>query len=154
MNYATVLPVTWDDIDRDAGLLAAQTVVRRPWTGILAIARGGLIPATLVAHQLDIRKIDVIAIATYDARTSGAPDILHMPRIDGGGAGWLAVDDLVDTGTTMRVVRALFPQITVAVLYTKPLGHALTDAFVRSVPQGTWVQFPWDHAGDASTAGE
>lgn len=154
MSYRTVLPVTWDDIDRDAGRLAAQAVVRRPWDGILAIARGGLIPATLVAHQLNIRRIDVIAIATYDDRSRRSPDILQMPRIDGDGAGWLVVDDLVDTGVTIRMVRTIYPRITVAVLYTKPLGHALTDAFVRSMPQDTWIHFPWDHADDPSVAPE
>lgn len=146
MSYSIVLPVSWDDIDRDAGRLAAQPLVRRPWDGILAIARGGLIPATLVAHQLNIRRIDVIAIATYDDKAIGSPDVLQMPRIDGDGAGWLAVDDLVDTGVTMQMVRRIYPRITVAVLYTKPLGHGLTDAFVRSVPQDTWIHFPWDHA--------
>lgn len=151
MTYAKVLPVTWEDIDRDAGILAAHTLVRRPWNGILAIARGGLIPATLLAHHLAVRTIDVIAIATYTDQSRGSPDILHRPRIEGDGAGWLAVDDLVDTGVTMRVVRALFPAITVAVLYTKPQGHTLTDAFVRSVPQDTWIHFPWDQANDTST---
>ena len=152
MSYSTVLPVTWDDIDRDAGMLAAQAVVRRPWDGILAIARGGLIPATLVAHQLAIRRIDVISIATYDDKSRGSPAVLQMPRIDGDGTGWLAVDDLVDTGVTLRMLRRIYPRITVAVLYTKPLGHAQTDAFVRSVPQDTWIHFPWDHADDPPTA--
>jgi xanthine phosphoribosyltransferase len=154
MSYNTVLPVTWDDIDRDAERLAAQALVRRPWDGILAIARGGLIPAALVAHRLAIRRIDVIAIQTYDDRSLGSPDILQMPRIDGEGAGWLAVDDLVDTGVTMRMVRTIYPRITVGVLYTKPLGHSLADAFVRSVPQDTWIRFPWEHAGDACAASE
>jgi xanthine phosphoribosyltransferase len=154
MTYAKVLPVTWDDIDRDAGVLAAHPRVRRPWNGILAIARGGLIPATLLAHRLSVRQLDVIAIATYTDQARGSPEVLQRPGIEDDGAGWLAVDDLVDTGVTMRVVRGLFPAITVAVLYTKPQGHALTDAFVRSVPQDTWIHFPWDQANDSSTASE
>lgn len=154
MSYSTVLPVTWDDIDHDSATLATLAVVRRPWDGILAIARGGLIPATLVAHRLAVRKIDVISIVTYDHQSRGAPDVLQMPRIDGDGTGWLVVDDLVDTGVTMRMVRMIYPRITVAVLYTKPLGHALADAFVRSVPQDTWIRFPWEHAGDPSGAPE
>ena len=144
MTYATVEPLSWDDIQRDADSLAAQDRVRRQWSGILAIARGGMIPATLLAHRLDVRRIDMISVVTYDDRSIGAPEIMIRPRIEGSGADWLVVDDLVDTGTTMRIVRAMYPGITAAVLYTKPKGHALADAFVRSVPQDTWVLFPWD----------
>lgn len=144
MSYATVQPVSWEEVQCDADSLAAQELVRRPWSGILAIARGGLVPATLLAHRLDVRRIDVIAIATYDDQSIGEPEILSRPRIDGSGADWLVVDDLVDTGTTMRTIRAMYPAITAAVLYTKPRGHTLADAFVRSVPQDTWVLFPWD----------
>ena len=62
----------------------------------------------------------------------------------GGGAGILVVDDLVDTGQTARIMRALLPQAHVACVYAKPLGKPLVDTFITEVSQDTWIYFPWD----------
>ena len=62
----------------------------------------------------------------------------------GDGTGWLIIDDLVDTGTTLRVVRALLPGAHVATIYAKPAGRDLVDSFITEVSQDTWILFPWD----------
>ena len=54
------------------------------------------------------------------------------------------VDDLVDTGTTARVVRALLPKAHFATVYAKPKGRPLVDTFITEVSQDTWILFPWD----------
>ncbi|MCD6074256.1 MAG: hypothetical protein K0Q70_1139, partial [Rhodospirillales bacterium] len=60
------------------------------------------------------------------------------------GKGWLVVDDLVDTGVTMRATRELLPEAHVAAIYAKPKGMPFVDSFVHEVPQSTWIHFPWD----------
>ncbi|HEY5225819.1 MAG TPA: phosphoribosyltransferase family protein, partial [Methylovirgula sp.] len=56
----------------------------------------------------------------------------------------LVVDDLVDTGATARIVRALLPKAHFATVYAKPLGRPHIDTFMTEVSQDTWIYFPWD----------
>jgi len=138
------LPISWDDVQRDSALLAAELAKRGRWQGIIAVARGGLVPAALVSRALDIRLIETVSIATYDAATSSEPRLLKPASVAGDGEGWLVIDDLVDRGTTMRVVRAMLPKAHVGVLYAKPQGQPLADVFVREFPQDSWLDFPWE----------
>ena len=59
------------------------------------------------------------------------------------GKGWLMIDDLVDTGTTMKTARDFLPKCHVATLYAKPEGLKTVDTYVHEVPQNHWVFFPW-----------
>jgi xanthine phosphoribosyltransferase len=137
-------PVSWDEVQRDCARLASQLVARGPWRGIVAVARGGLVPAALVARALDIRTIETVSIAIYEGTSSREPRLLKLPTATGDGAGWLVIDDLVDRGTTMRIIRSLLPKADVGVLYAKPEGLPLADVFVRQFPQNSWIDFPWE----------
>ena len=117
-----------------------------PFKGIVAITKGGLIPAAIVARELDCRVIETVSVATYDEFTIGKPSVLKPPAAAGEGEGWLIVDDLVDTGTTGKVVRALLPKAHFATVYAKPAGRAQVDTFITEVSQDTWIFFPWDMA--------
>ncbi|MBR0643314.1 xanthine phosphoribosyltransferase [Plastoroseomonas hellenica] len=136
--------VTWDQLHRDAKALAWRLLDRGPWSGIVAITRGGLIPAAVVARELDCRLIETVSIVTYDEEAKGAPRVVKAPAAAGDGSGWLVVDDLVDTGTTARVVRALLPKAHFATVYAKPAGKPLVETFITEVSQDTWILFPWD----------
>jgi xanthine phosphoribosyltransferase len=70
--------------------------------------------------------------------------VVKMPDAAGDGEGWLLLDDLVDTGTTARVVRALLPKAHFATVYAKPAGKPMVDTFITEVSQDTWILFPWD----------
>ena len=135
-------PVTWDELHRHSRALAWRLLDLAPWQGIIAVTRGGLVPAAIVARELDIRLVDTVCIASYDDRNRGEPQVLK--RISGDGAGWLIIDDLVDTGHTARVVREMLPKAHFATVYAKPAGRPLVDTFVTEVSQDTWILFPWD----------
>ena len=143
VNYATV---TWDQLHRDARLLAETLMPLGPFKGIVAITRGGLIPAAIIARELDCRLIECISVVTYDEEEQGKPSIVKDPVAAGDGEGFLIVDDLVDSGVTAQVVRARLPKATFSCLYAKAAGKPLTDHFVVEVPQDTWILFPWDTA--------
>jgi xanthine phosphoribosyltransferase len=145
VNYATV---TWDQLHRDARSLAGLLMPHAPFAGIVAITRGGLIPAAIVARELECRLVESVSVASYaeEAGTQGAPRLLKAPVAAGDGTDFLIVDDLVDSGVTARLVRALLPKARFACLYAKPAGSGVADHFVAEVPQDTWILFPWDTA--------
>lgn len=136
--------VTWDQLHRDGKALAWRLVDKGPWRGIVAITRGGLIPAAIVARELDCRLIESTSIITYDEEEKGEPRVAKAPIAAGDGEGWLILDDLVDTGTTARIVRGLLPRAHFATVYAKPAGKPMVDTFVTEVSQDTWILFPWD----------
>lgn len=145
--------VTWDQLHRDARALAWRLIERGPYQGIVAITRGGLIPAAIVARELDVRVVESVSVLTYggarrgtlaDEQAMGEPVVLKPPVAAGDGEGFLIVDDLADTGETARLVRRLLPRAHVACVYAKPAGRAEVDTFVTEVSQDTWILFPWD----------
>ncbi len=136
--------VTWDQLHRDSKALAWRLLERGPYAGIVAITRGGLIPAAIIARELDCRLIESVSVVTYDEETRGEPQVAKPPTAAGDGTGWLILDDLVDTGTTARVVRALLPKAHFATVYAKPAGKPTVDTFITEVSQDTWILFPWD----------
>jgi len=143
-------PVSWDELHRNGKALAWRLLDKMPWKGLVAITRGGLVPAAIVARELEIRVIETISAVGYhydDASPSQAAnvDILKaaMPSV-GDGEGWLIVDDLVDTGRTFEVLHGMMPKAHYATIYAKPMGRAAVDTFITEVSQDTWIYFPWD----------
>ncbi|WP_413718843.1 xanthine phosphoribosyltransferase [Silicimonas sp. MF1-12-2] len=144
--------VSWDQIHRDARALAWRLDGRGPdngtWKAVVAITRGGMAPAMIVARELDIRTVDTISVKSYDHQSQMDAVVLKSPDKDmmGDGTGILIVDDLVDTGKTLEVVRRLYPKAHFATVYAKPQGEPMVDTFITGVSQDTWIFFPWDMA--------
>ena len=138
-------PVSWDELHRHARALAWRLLDLGPFQGIIAVTRGGLVPAAIVARELDLRLVDTICVASYDDATLGARGAIKVLKsVAGDGTGYLIIDDLVDTGETARVVRDMLPKAHFATVYAKPAGRPLVDTFVTEVSQDTWILFPWD----------
>ena len=147
-----IFPVSWDQFHRDSRALAWRLHAAGPFDAIVCITRGGLVPAAVVARELNVRIIETICIASYhDYKNQGelkvmkgvAPEVTSMR---GEGKGVLIVDDLVDTGKTARVVRDILPAAHFATVYAKPMGRPQVDTFITEVSQDTWIYFPWDTA--------
>ena len=143
-------PVSWDEFHRDARALAWRLAAAGPFQAIVAITRGGLVPAAIVARELGIRLIETVCVASYDYTSQGEVKLIKdvAPAIvalgGGQGKGVLIVDDLVDTGQTAKIVRALLPRAHFATVYAKPMGRPLVDTYITEVSQDTWIYFPWD----------
>lgn len=137
-------PVTWDQIHRDAKALAWKLLDAGQYKGIVAVTRGGMIPACIVARELNIRMIETFCVASYDHKNQGDANILKDLAHIGDGEGWLVIDDLVDTGNTYKLIRDHLPKAHFACVYAKPKGVPTTDDYVIEVSQDTWVYFPWD----------
>jgi len=141
-------PVSWDQFHRDARALAWRLAASGPFEAIVAVTRGGLVPAAIIARELNLRVIETVCIASYhDYKSQGGLQVLKAISsgvINGDGAHVLVVDDLVDTGATAKVVRDMLPKAHFATVYAKPQGRPLVDTFITEVSQDTWIYFPWD----------
>ncbi|MGB0681700.1 MAG: xanthine phosphoribosyltransferase [Magnetovibrionaceae bacterium] len=138
--------LSWDDIYRDLQRLAALLDEKGSWAGIIAITRGGLVPAALIARFLNIRLVETLCISSYDDKVQGALEVLKTAEmaVEAEGEGWLLVDDLVDTGGTAEEALRLFPKAHFATLYAKPQGAPLVHTHVGNFAQNTWLVFPWE----------
>ena len=141
-------PVSWDQFHRDSRALAWRLAAEGPFEAVVAVTRGGLVPAAIVARELGIRVIETVCIASYDYDKQVELEVLKavgedVARLDGG-AKVLIVDDLVDTGATAKAVRAMLPNAHFATVYAKPEGRPMVDTFITEVSQDTWIYLPWD----------
>ena len=144
--------VSWDQLHRDSRALAWRLDGKGPndgnWKAVIGITRGGMAPAMIVARELDIRVVDTISVKSYDHQAQSEAIVLKSPDSDliGDGQGILIIDDLVDSGKTIEVVRKKMPKAHYATIYSKPMGRPQADTYITEVSQDTWIFFPWDMA--------
>jgi xanthine phosphoribosyltransferase len=149
--------ISWDQIHRDSRALAWRLDGKGPddgaWRAVVAITRGGMAPAMILARELDIRTVDTISVVSYHSGGGKADQrreahVLKSPNEEmmGDGTGILVIDDLVDSGKTLELVRKLYPNAHFATVYAKPEGEPMVDTFITGVSQDTWIFFPWDMA--------
>src|SRR5258708_5985761 len=141
-------PVSWDQFHRDARALAWRLAGAGPFQAIVCVTRGGLVPAAIVARELGIRLIETVCVSSYNHITQGEVNVLKdvarsIVGIGGGrGKGVLIVDDLVDTGTTAKVVRELLPDAPFATVYAKPMCRPMADTLITAPSQATCSYLP------------
>ncbi|HCQ67157.1 MAG TPA: xanthine phosphoribosyltransferase [Rhodobacteraceae bacterium] len=145
--------ISWDQIHRDSRALAWRLDKQGPgtdgaWKAVVAITRGGMAPAMIISRELDIRVVDTISVKSYNHQDQGEAVVLKAPDMEvvGDGEGVLIIDDLVDTGKTLEVVRKLLPKAHFATVYAKPKGKPMVESYITEVSQDTWIFFPWDMA--------
>jgi len=139
--------VSWTEFHRDTKALAWKLQEKsKEWKGVLSITRGGMIPAAIVASELDIKLIETIGISSYDEKNQRSLEVIknYNENILDDGSGWLVIDDLVDSGNTAKIIKNRLPNAHIATVYAKPAGEPLTDTYVTSVSQDTWIYFPWE----------
>ena len=125
-KYQKTYPISWEQLHRDSKALAWRLLDQGAWQGIVAITRGGLVPAAVISRELDIHLVDTICISSYQWKRQGQVDVLKS--FQGDGDGWLLVDDLVDTGRTAGVARKMLPK-------------AILQRFMPNLPGNPW----WTH---------
>ena len=98
-----------------------------------------------MARELNIRVVDCVAVSSYDHDEQRDDlQLLKDVTATGDGEGFLVVDDLVDTGNTLKFLRDRLPKAKFVTVYAKPAGMDLVDDFVADLEQDTWIHFPWD----------
>lgn len=137
--------IHWDVIYADCDQLyqRIQASGRKIHT-IVAITRGGMVPAGILSQMLGVKKIDTIGISSYeDARrgTLGLIKTLHPSTVVDEGC--LFVDELVDSGQTIRLIKEWFPKSLAVALYSK-VDDSPIDMFIDMFDSDTWIVFPWE----------
>ena len=137
--------IDWDTFYQDVKQLAAHLKDKGRFDKIVAISRGGLLPAGILAYELNIRHTEVINILSYDDDEIRRPD--DAIEISGSvtvcNQHTLIVDDLSDSGRTCRLLKQRFPAAHFASVYVKAPSLGLADSYSRQIPED-WVVFPWD----------
>ena len=151
MNDTQYFFVSWEELHRDTRALACRLLAtaqssNSPWKGIIAVTRGGMVPAAIIARELAIHVVETLGIISYDEQKQGTLKVVKDFNVElvGDGKDWLVIDDLVDTGKTYAAIRDILPQAHFATVYAKPQGKPFVDTFVTEVSQNTWIHLPWD----------
>ncbi len=138
-NQNTLFPITWEQVHRDAKQLAHKLKQEKKFTAIIAIGRGGLVPAAILARELKIDLIDTICLDS----NNNLDTIIKKPCLEQEHI--LIIDDIANKGNTLQTIKPLFPQAHFACLYTKQEGKKHVQSFITEVSQDTWIIFPWDN---------
>ncbi len=136
--------ITWEEFHKDTIKLAEKIKQSGTYDKIVAVSRGGLIPAGILAYELNIRNSEAINISSYDGEKQRSLRDVEISALAGDvNNRTLIVDDLSDSGNTFRLLRTRFPKARYVAVYAKPAGRREVDIYIRDMPD-EWLIFPWD----------
>lgn len=141
----------WGKVTNLVGVLAAGIKASGYQPDVvIAIARGGYVPARLLCDYLDIYDLTSIRIAHYTAgaRKSEAARLQLPLNVDIHGLKVLLVDDVDDTGDTLQLaldhIQEFEPRaIKVAVLHHKIISTVVPDFYAQKIVRWRWLTYPW-----------
>ncbi|MDF1702654.1 MAG: phosphoribosyltransferase family protein [Planctomycetota bacterium] len=169
--------LAWHDVEGLATELATKLPVVSgvaEFDRVVAVARGGLIPAALVAGALGVKRVETVQVALYDGSAKApVPRMLGAAPPATGPSGaperTLVIDEMVDSGATLRFLQGLYPQASYAVLVARigderpqaeeglaRIGDAESAHGVwaaATLATERWILFPWSPAEDRAVSG-
>ncbi len=133
--------ISYDEINAECKKLA-YLLAGKGFKRIIAVARGGLVPACILAQFLNIREISSISLASYEGEKRSELKCLVPPEIciD---EQTLFVDDLYDSGNTYRYLKEKYPLAKAVVLFCKN-PTAVLDFPAALKEAEKWLVFPWE----------
>lgn len=141
--------MSWSSIVEAVAWLSKKIATQYKPDLIVAIAKGGLIPARILADILGIEDLGYIEVKFYKSigSTLEKPFIKTMALQSIVDKNVLVVDDIVDSGRTMQLVVNVLSNLgarTVksAALYVKPWSTYTPDYYYKVVT--SWIVFPWE----------
>ena len=136
--------IRWEEFHQDVKTVCKKIKSSGTYNKIVAISRGGLLPAGIIAYELDIRNCHSLNIATYIGGEHR--QLERLENLEDAGTvdeKTLIVEDLSDSGQTFHLLRKEFPQARYVSIYSKPAGLNEVDIYARELPD-QWIVFPWD----------
>jgi len=116
---------------------------------IVGVSRGGWPPARVMSDLLGNPELANVRVEFYVgvAETKGEPVITQPLSVPVEGKRVLIMDDVADTGKSLRLVRDHVEkngatEIKLATIYYKPWSEIKPDYYVRETE--AWIVFPWE----------
>lgn len=121
--------LSWRDIENviDEVVKKINNLEKKPFY-IYGVPRGGLIPATWISHKTGIKYQQI-----NSAQITKMADLSHI----------LIIDDICDSGKTVKEIRENYPKVKVACLYHKETASETPDIYGEIVGD-EWLVFPWE----------
>jgi len=150
------IALSWDEClgysQALAGLIKGRTGA--PYDLIVSIARGGWIPARLIAKHLNIRELVSYGVRSYNDEDEQEKVVVYQDfpkNIDTlvRDRHVLIVDDIADTGKTLRtaydILLKLHPKtLATACTHFKKRSTIEPKFYIHEVEDTTWIEFPWE----------
>ena len=150
MTNEVYLYLTWMDVQRLSEDLADQ-IAESGFTPdiIVAVSRGGFDPARILSDELNIRSLASLQVIYYAGvnERSDEPQVKYPLNADIEGLNVLVVDDVADSGNSLRVVKeyvlSLNPrEVRIATLHYKPWSNFKPDFYAEAADK--WIIYPWE----------
>jgi xanthine phosphoribosyltransferase len=129
--------ISWSEFHRDTRQLAKKLLYTN-WDLIIAVSRGGLIPASIIARELSIFLIDTICphIVNGNIEILKAPVIKNFKNV-------LIIDEFVSSGRLFRKIKGCLSEAMFASVYVTKNSSKFVDFYSKEL-QSRDVFFPWD----------
>jgi hypoxanthine phosphoribosyltransferase len=122
--------ISWSEIDKLLDDIERQIKESgEKFDMIAGVTRGGLVPAVMLSHRLEL---PMMAITTEDAIL---PISLAKKT--------LIVDEIYDTGKTIKGLKQVNPMTQFAVLYHN-VGLDQLEFYGKKMRLDNWLVFPWE----------
>lgn len=123
---------------------------------IVAVSRGGLVPARIISDVLEVDDVVSIGVKYWGLAQRRAerpvlyhntePGVVRDRRV-------LVVDEVTDTGHTLIVIKNILDlmgarEIRLAVLHLKATSRLIPDYYVEKIDEWIWISYPWSRHED------
>ncbi len=141
----------WEDIEKATKELADKIRISgfRP-EYIIGITAGGLVPLGLLVKQLKIEKILTISAKSYDNKKRKELDVIYLPQIDLSNKKVLLIDEIADTGTTLKEISDIIikkykaKELKTATIVVNKSRCKFWPDFSAIIEEKEWIVFPWE----------
>ncbi|MCG3108520.1 Xanthine phosphoribosyltransferase [Metallosphaera sp. J1] len=157
MPKIPVKVVTWEEIVKLSEILSEKIKAEFTPDIIIAVARGGLVPARLLADSLGVIDVLSLKVEHWIVTASHTPEarIKYPYKVDLSDKKVLIVDDITDTGDSLILTsKYVGENFSPRVMKTATLQHIETsskfkpDFFAQLVTDWAWFMYPWNYWED------
>jgi xanthine phosphoribosyltransferase len=138
-----ILTLSWDFVHTAVDALTIMCEQHK-WDRVIGISRGGLVPATMISHRLNVPLFTVIA-QSYEGtrRTLEKPTEIVGWQDEWSNRHTLVVDDIFDTGQTIKAINRInMAVMTISLVSKEQYAHG--HWYFAHVDRSVWVHFPWE----------
>ena len=143
--------ISWEEFHRDCNETATKVYKQLSRIDyIVGIARGGLVPARIMAEVIKPEGFYVIGVKLYDEDSKEDKITLYqdIPDVDWSGRNVLIVDDISDGGTTLEYaidqLERTNGHIYTATPYIKSRTIVRPDVYAKEYDNDKWLVFPFE----------